>query len=88
MELLTTNYTENEEIMTKISLIDCGREVDHFLIYNNAEENRAKPLLQKTAREIQYFIERIYDYGRKQVPIDFKTIEIPMASNTNDTKDN
>lgn len=78
MELLTTNYVQDEEIMTKISLIDNGIETDHYIIYNNAEENIAKADLQKTAREIQYFIERIYDYGRKGIPINFKTIEVPL----------
>lgn len=79
MELKTINFTQDDEIMTKISLIDCGKVLDTYMLYNSAEETRAKPDLQKTVREIQYFIERIYEYGRKGVPISFSTIEVPLV---------
>ena len=79
MELKTINFTQDDEIMTKISLIDCGKVLDTYMLYNSAEETRAKPDLQKTVHEIQYFIERVYEYGRKGVPISFSTIEVPLV---------
>lgn len=80
MEVLTTNYTQDDEIMTKISLIDCGTEVDKYILYNDGNSDaKISGDLQRTTRTIQHFIERIYDMGKKGINIEFYTREIPIS---------
>lgn len=79
MEIETVNFISKDEIMTKISLIDCGKEIERYVIYTNNEvDPKIKDDTRKTAEIIQHFIERIYDYGTRGVPIDFSTHNIPI----------
>jgi hypothetical protein len=80
MELETINFTSDDEIMTKISLIDCGKELERYIIYTNNEvDPKIKADTRNTAEVIQHFIERIYDYGTRGIPIEFYSREIPIT---------
>lgn len=80
MELATLNFTSEDEIMTKMSLIDCGKEIETYVIYTNKDVNpKIKDDTRNTAEVIQHFIERIYDYGTRGIPIEFYTQSIPIT---------
>jgi UDP-3-O-acyl-N-acetylglucosamine deacetylase len=84
MEVRTLNFTSENEIMTKISLIDCGKEIENYIIYtNDTVDPKIKNDTRRTAEVIQHFIERIYDYGTRGIPIDFDTREIPITEDDN-----
>lgn len=81
MEVATINFTSENEIMTKISLMDCGKEVDKYVIYSSNEfDPKIKEDTKRTAELIQHFIERIYDYGTRGVPIEFYDRTIPIEN--------
>jgi hypothetical protein len=81
MEVATINFTSENEIMTKISLMDCGKEVDKYVIYSSNEfDPKIKEDTKRTAELIQHFIERIYDYGTRGIPIEFYDRTIPIEN--------
>ena len=81
MEVATINFTSENEIMTKISLMDCGKEDDKYVIYSSNEfDPKIKEDTKRTAELIQHFIERIYDYGTRGIPIEFYDRTIPIEN--------
>ena len=80
MQVETINFTSDNEIMTKISLIDCGKEVEKYIIYtNDSVDPKIQADTRRTAEMLQHFIERIYDFGTRGVPIEFYDRTIPIV---------
>ena len=80
MQLLTTQYTDETETLSKITLKDeNGIIQDEYILYFNKEhETQAYQDLERSTNNIQHFIEQIYELGYKKVPINFETLIIPF----------